>query len=292
MPKVRIDLQADFGPNKDKVVPAGHPVEPDFDAVLGAVKNKLNLKKKELAGIRLYMRDLTGVLAELPQGSCEHLLQNGYTVFVSSQDLLGGLASEATGSEEAAASGEHMLTKKMKTAQQSASELKWVPAGRGFIAARGCPNLETLAFLQQDRGMTGIVTLLRTDERNCAATQVEAACKRLKTPVRWLHAPLNGVVSLKLDELLAEDMESFTTIRQVCDWLQGPQEERIVVHCSAGLHRTGLYMYVLLRALGDSSEEAIAKICDSREMTSDEFIEKDFWSQAETIVNAITSTET
>lgn len=295
MPKVLVDLLADFGPKKDKVVSVGRPVEAAAEAILAVAKSKLELKKKDLeAGLRLYARDLTGVLTELPPGPCADLLQNGFTVLVSSKDLLGEAAppSAVEGSEMPSASVAPMLTKKMKAAQQAASELEWVPAGRGHVAARGCPNLETLAFLQRDRGLTGLVTLLRASERECAADQLQAACRRLKPPLRWLHAPLEGVESLTggAESMLEGDLESFRTVLQVAEWLQGA-EERIIVHCSAGLHRTGVYLYVLLRVLGDTPEEALEKLGASREQTFEEFARLDFWSQAESIVRVVTGSE-
>lgn len=103
---------------------------------------------------------------------------------------------------------------------------------------------------------------------------------------------IDGVESLTggAESMLEGDLESFRTVLQVAEWLQGA-EERIIVHCSAGLHRTGVYLYVLLRVLGDTPEEALEKLGASREQTFEEFARLDFWSQAESIVRVVTGSE-
>jgi protein-tyrosine phosphatase len=44
----------------------------------------------------------------------------------------------------------------------------------------------------------------------------------------------------------------------------------VVVHCSAGLHRTGAICYLLLRLSGLTRDEAIAHIRVARALTADE----------------------
>jgi protein-tyrosine phosphatase len=45
--------------------------------------------------------------------------------------------------------------------------------------------------------------------------------------------------------------------------------EKIYIHCSAGLHRTGMVTHAFLRWLGHSREEALALMRELREATAD-----------------------
>jgi protein tyrosine/serine phosphatase len=43
---------------------------------------------------------------------------------------------------------------------------------------------------------------------------------------------------------------------------------RLVVHCSAGIHRTGMFGYALLRQFGLDPEVARAKLAELRQVTA------------------------
>jgi len=68
----------------------------------------------------------------------------------------------------------------------------------------------------------------------------------------------------------------------VQEWVE-TGDERVVVHWSAGLYRTGIYLCVLLRRLGETSEQALAKIREMWQATFDEFVRLDFQATAELI---------
>ena len=44
-------------------------------------------------------------------------------------------------------------------------------------------------------------------------------------------------------------------------------EEKIVIHCAAGIHRTGVFAYSLLRGLGYSATNSMGKILELRKAT-------------------------
>ena len=44
-------------------------------------------------------------------------------------------------------------------------------------------------------------------------------------------------------------------------------KERVVIHCAAGVHRTGVFAYSILRGLGYSAINAMSKILDLRKAT-------------------------
>merc|ERR1712228_538404 len=66
-------------------------------------------------------------------------------------------------------------------------------------------------------------------------------------------------------------------------------EENIVVHCAAGLHRTGIFLFVLLRECGETPHQALEKIRQMRQMTFNDFEELNFHPKAETIFTMVGS---
>ena len=49
--------------------------------------------------------------------------------------------------------------------------------------------------------------------------------------------------------------------------MRGNPKERVVIHCAAGVHRTGVFAYSILRGLGYSASNAMSKILDLRKAT-------------------------
>lgn len=174
-------------------------------------------------------------------------------------------------------------------AQRAVQEMQWVAAGRGFVAARGCPTTPTLEALHEHCELTGVVTLLRPGERECASDRIQQACERCG--LSFCHAPLEGVNSLMRPVLAPADLASFASTGEICDLLSAVNADgachRLVVHCSAGLHRTSLYIYVLLRRLGDSPEVAMKKLQQTRQKTHAEFMRLCFLPRAESILEQL-----
>lgn len=280
MVKVRVELVSDIGAKKG-IVASGVVVESDYASVLKAVQNKFQLRKKDLAGLVLSVKNFSGTRV-LPKGDLGALLDNGDLVHVSmgcaANELLAALPGER----------ERSGKKLNKLVEKGLKQLRWVPVGRGHLAARGCPNLETLAALHSTGGATGLVTLLRDDERDYAARHLGDACRRID--IRWCHAPLNGVASLRKLELPPEDRASFRTVLDVRDWIL-TGEEKVIVHCAAGLHRTGMYLYCLLRLLGECPDGALAKLRDIRQESFSEFLRLGFQRQAEQVVAELSGVE-
>ena len=74
--------------------------------------------------------------------------------------------------------------------------------------------------------------------------------------VRWLLVHMN-VLSGKAGRTLSEDEEA--GVAKKVDAVLGclMHGDRVVVHCHAGLHRTGFFLYVLLRRHGLTLQEAL-----------------------------------
>lgn len=67
----------------------------------------------------------------------------------------------------------------------------------------------------------------------------------------WQGLELKGA---KLDTLRAHGEQMWAASREVCELLRSGAG--VLVHCSAGLHRTGSFSYLVLRGLGCSAEQA------------------------------------
>jgi len=158
----------------------------------------------------------------------------------------------------------------------------FVPAGRGRLAARGAPGPGIMGQWVAEAGTTHVVTLLREDEPAFAKVQ-QRACDLIKgQELRgWSHIPLSGgrcvntlsesgrkPISKKELQYAAQDKLSLMRVGEIAELLR--QGESVVVHCAAGMHRTGIVCYMALRQLGQSSVEALQSILRSRPVTHTE----------------------
>ena len=138
----------------------------------------------------------------------------------------------------------------------STAGLGWTAVGGGWLAAAGAPGAGRLQGWQQD-GATDVLTLQRADEH---APKLPETCAEVG--LGWHHLPLSG---RRLEQ--PADQAALARLPAVLAALPG---RRMVVHCSAGLHRTGLVLYLLARLAGDSPEAAVAAVAQSRLLTAEE----------------------
>jgi hypothetical protein len=141
----------------------------------------------------------------------------------------------------------------------------WVNVGTGRITAAGAPGRAGLSrwAAESGDGITGatdIVTLQRSDEH---APWLPSACAELG--LGWHHLPLSG---RRLDR--REDRETLARVPELLELLRSTPARSLVVHCSAGLHRTGVCLYVLLRHAGLSEDDVISTIAAVRPLTAEE----------------------
>jgi len=138
-------------------------------------------------------------------------------------------------------------------------DIKWVAVAGGFLAARAMPQG---ASQMRSWTCTAIVTL--TEDRTHSVEK--ASCD---AGISWLHAPIEPISNAR--KAISEgDRSSFGLAFKALECLRSG--ERVVVHCQAGCHRTGIFCYVLLRVAGFSPEEALAAIRDTREKTWSELV--------------------
>ncbi len=137
----------------------------------------------------------------------------------------------------------------------------WVDILRGRITAAGAPSGGKLARWAR-AGASDVVTLLREDEMRPG---LPAQCADLG--LAWHHLPLSG---RRLNR--RSDRASIQRIPELVDLLR--RGGSVVVHCAAGLHRTGVCLYLVFRASGQTPEESAALIRRARPLTANELVRK------------------
>merc|ERR1719231_1256035 len=117
-----------------------------------------------------------------------------------------------------------------------------------------------------DVGVTVVVTLLRDDEPHFKG--IQEVCAR--AGLLWLHLPLSGKKSITKTGVARNEADT-ASLRRVSEVAMLLRDgESVVVHCAAGMHRTGAVCYIALRLLGYNPEQALDKILQTRPVTHHE----------------------
>ena len=153
----------------------------------------------------------------------------------------------------------HQRQKQKKVNPKAVS--RWVDVEGGRLTASGCPSKKKLPDLLASRGVTHVVTLLAEPRYK----MVQDGCAAVE--VAWTHVPLSGGRLAK-----PEDRENVTELwRAVAALRRG---ESVLVHCAAGMHRTGISCYVTLRLAGWSAADAAEGVRAMREVTHEELLKE------------------
>lgn len=81
----------------------------------------------------------------------------------------------------------------------------------------------------------------------------------------WVWLPIDGG---RVDVLREVDLAGH--LRTLLDSIANEPTPRIYFHCSAGIHRTGFFVYVLLRLRGLDRGAAIAELAALRSVTAEQ----------------------
>ncbi len=130
-----------------------------------------------------------------------------------------------------------------------------MPAGTGRLSVWHRPRVRSIPQLPE-LGCRRLVTLLAAREGAEAIGSAAVAAGLL-----WTWLPLAGAAppTGRPSEAAAR------TIAELSSRLD--EGESILIHCSAGIHRTGMVAYALLRLRGASEAEALAEIERLRPVT-------------------------
>jgi protein-tyrosine phosphatase len=137
------------------------------------------------------------------------------------------------------------------------SEPKLVPVSAGALALSHRPKRKDVSRLPA-LGVTHVVTLLAERE---GAKEIGEVVRH--AGMTWIWCPLvNGQ---------PPDAQTTETIRPILAELAALVDRgaAVLIHCSAGIHRTGMFGYALLRQLGLEPTAARAKLAELRAVTGE-----------------------
>lgn len=133
----------------------------------------------------------------------------------------------------------------------------WIELGAGRLTVRGRPSHKALPGLRGD-GCTHIVTLLSERE---GARELGDAVKA--AGMGWVWCPLpNGTPPV--GDAHARVVQSIEEMSRLVD-----AGGSLLIHCAAGIHRTGMIAYGLLRWRGLAPDVALERLGAMRAHTRD-----------------------
>ncbi len=112
----------------------------------------------------------------------------------------------------------------------------------------------------KELNLTHCCTLLSERE---GAPSIEAICRKLGC--QWVWLPFEGG---RVEVLRDTDVAGL--VETLCREISGEPEPRLYLHCSAGIHRTGFFAYLLLRLSGLDREAALSELASLRLVTAEQ----------------------
>lgn len=152
------------------------------------------------------------------------------------------------------------LLGKVKGIQKRLSKLEkvnWVSVLGGCLAIGHRPGGKMFADLKL-LGATHIVTLLSESE---GAAEMRRGTN--KEGMQWLWFPMSSA-NPPQEATLADLQHLFISMARLME-----QGGKLYLHCSAGIHRTGMITHAFLRAIGMGETQALATLAQLRLETRD-----------------------
>lgn len=152
------------------------------------------------------------------------------------------------------------LIGRVKSTQKNLQSLEladWVSIYKGFLAIGHRPSAKLVADLKLQNA-SHILTLLSENE---GSRDIKILSD--KSGMGWLWFPMQSA-GFPSEERYQELVTLFKEMKNILE-----DGGKIYIHCSAGIHRTGMITFAFLRFIGLSREEAQAKLAELRPTTSD-----------------------
>lgn len=140
--------------------------------------------------------------------------------------------------------------------------IKFVKVDNGRLAVYHRPSRAAFPLLRQ-MGCTHVITLLKESE---GAQRVGDLTRAAGLDWVWLPLPNGNTPEGEVHDRLIEAMPKLSRLLD--------EGNSILIHCSAGIHRTGLVAYALLRWRGIESKQAMEIIAQTRKETAEGMMEK------------------
>jgi protein-tyrosine phosphatase len=127
------------------------------------------------------------------------------------------------------------------------SNISWIQIGQGFISIGHIPGGKISFTSLKEAGTSVVVTLLQEHE---GVRKIGEQLKQMN--IEWIWFPFSATNPHSGKKKTREVLELFSNMNELLE-----NGNRIYIHCSAGIHRTGMITYGLLRYLGKEKEQAI-----------------------------------
>lgn len=135
------------------------------------------------------------------------------------------------------------------------SDLVQVPVLQGRISIGHRPKFKVIPFLKRE-GITHVLTLLSRRE---GAEKIGESVR--KSELEWIWHPMENATPPSSDQYEGY-MKLFKKLQRILE-----SRGSIYIHCSAGIHRTGMIVFAFLLYLGYSELEAKEALVKLREVT-------------------------
>lgn len=134
-------------------------------------------------------------------------------------------------------------------------EVRWVRVGAGRLALSNRPRLKDIPGLAK-QGCQRVVTIQGHNE---APGQIERTVTAAGMAWVWVPVGHGQFPEDEADRLMRRGLRELVAAIEA--------GESVLVHCSAGIHRTGMMAFALLRWLGISEADALATLGELRSAT-------------------------
>lgn len=133
---------------------------------------------------------------------------------------------------------------------------RWLAVGAGQLAVWHRPKFRAIPYLKE-AGCSHVVTLLSEKEGGQEIGKIVRS-----SGMEWIWLPLSGGLP---PEGSAKSMllAALSPLSEILD-----RGGSMLIHCSAGIHRSGMLTYALLRRRGFSELEALNMISQMRQVTA------------------------
>lgn len=192
---------------------------------------------------------------ELHDLSVEVLATGCKAVVLPSSASMHGAAGDAKGNDTTGGRTVELRPEHLEL-HSSEGSLSWLKLGSGWLACSGAPGSKAPNTPQQWRreGASTVVNLLKDEEdlKRAARQRCE------ENGLRVEHVPLTGRKAI-LAPRCQQDIDSWRRLRTlVPELLRSGQH--VVLHCSAGMHRTGSAAYLAVRQFGLRPADALRAV--------------------------------
>lgn len=136
-------------------------------------------------------------------------------------------------------------------------ELNWVRVSNGFVAIGHKPGGKISYEGLKNDDTAAVLTLLQANEG-----AADIGKQVTNVGMEWIWFPFSASNPHSGDKIV-DVIEIYTRLRSHLD-----AGRKIYIHCSAGIHRTGMITYGLLRFLGHDKAQAQAQLHGLRDVTA------------------------